>query len=140
MTTPAALATESNELVLVAVEILFGAFCYARTATFRRRFGRSPWGVHPNLWLAIGFILGPIGACMALLACVASIGPAYGGGQAEGTGHRAGHRTDQAPPAGWYPDPAGRHEYRFFTGVDWTSDVVDNGARSSEPLPAPPLG
>jgi Protein of unknown function (DUF2510) len=139
MTMPAELATASNELVLVAVEILFEAFCYARTATFRRRFGRSPWGVHPNLWLAVGFILGPIGACLALLACVASIGPAYGGAQQhEAAGSFAPHRVDQGPPAGWYPDPSGRHEYRFFTGVDWTADVVDHGAHSSEPLPAPP--
>ena len=140
MTTPAEIANASNELLLIAVEILFAAFCYARTATFRRRFGRSPWGVHPTVWLALGFLLGPIGACLALLACVASIGPAYGGAPPDPTQHWAAAppHADQGPPAGWYPDPSGRHEYRFFTGVDWTADVVDNGSHSSEPLPAAP--
>jgi hypothetical protein len=46
--------------------------------------------------------------------------------------------AQQSPPAGWYPDPSGRHHYRFFTGVDWTADVVDDGVHSTDPLPSPP--
>lgn len=137
----------SNEILLFALAVLFAALCFVRTATFRRRLGRSPWGVHPNVWLVIGFLLGPIGACLALLACVTTrVGPAFGtpgqrmagpppaaaGPWSAGPAHQGG------PPAGWYPDPSGRHEYRFFTGHDWTADVVDNGAHSTEPLPAPP--
>ena len=26
---------------------------------------------------------------------------------------------------GWHPDPAGRHESRYFDGVAWTNHVVD---------------
>ena len=29
--------------------------------------------------------------------------------------------------AGWYPDPAGRHQQRFWDGSGWTIDVADNG-------------
>ena len=29
--------------------------------------------------------------------------------------------------AGWYPDPAGRHEHRFWDGGGWTINVADNG-------------
>jgi uncharacterized protein DUF2510 len=32
-------------------------------------------------------------------------------------------------PAGWHRDPTGRFEYRYFNGVQWTSDVSVNGHR-----------
>jgi len=31
------------------------------------------------------------------------------------------------PPADWYPDPVGRHQYRFFDGMHWTDHVADDG-------------
>jgi hypothetical protein len=33
----------------------------------------------------------------------------------------------------WRPDPAGRHEYRFWDGERWTSSVSDGGITSDEP-------
>lgn len=30
-------------------------------------------------------------------------------------------------PAGWHPDPHGRHEYRYWDSIQWTSRVSDNG-------------
>lgn len=47
-----------------------------------------------------------------------------------------------APP-GWYPDQAGRHEYRYWDGTDWTAQVSDRGVTASDPLelrPATPTG
>jgi Protein of unknown function (DUF2510) len=135
-------------VVALALAVLFGVMSGVRTSLFRRQFGRNPWGIHPNLWLAIGFVLGVIGMCLAFLACATtrvehrfdappSPSPApspnpyaVGGGWSPGPA--------QGPPAGWYPDPSGRHQYRFFTGHDWTADVVDNGDHSSEPMPPPP--
>jgi hypothetical protein len=44
---------------------------------------------------------------------------------------------------GWQIDPSGRFDYRYFNGVDWTSDVAVNGQRyvdapvSQAPPPAP---
>ncbi len=37
-------------------------------------------------------------------------------------------------PAGWFPDPLGRHEHRYFNGVNWTPDVSDGGQRLVDPL------
>lgn len=34
---------------------------------------------------------------------------------------------------GWYPDPAGRYEFRYHNGVRWTADVSVNGQRYVEP-------
>lgn len=36
----------------------------------------------------------------------------------------------------WYPDPAGRHEYRWFDGTRWTDHVSSHGKQSLDPLPA----
>ena len=38
------------------------------------------------------------------------------------------------PPAGWHPDPVGRHEYRYWDGVAWTDQVSDAGVVASDPL------
>ncbi len=133
-------------VVALALAVLFGVMSGVRTSLFRRQFGRNPWGIHPNVWLAIGFVLGVIGMCLAFLACATTrvepgfspppAAPRSPNPYASGGGWVPGPAS--GPPAGWYPDPSRRHEYRFFNGHDWTDDVVDNGAHSSEPLPPPP--
>jgi len=43
-----------------------------------------------------------------------------------------------AAPSGWYPDPAGRHEQRYWHEGRWTQHVANSGRRSSDaPTPAP---
>jgi hypothetical protein len=39
---------------------------------------------------------------------------------------------------GWYPDPAGGHEWRWFDGTDWTDAVADHGVAGQAPLGPPP--
>jgi hypothetical protein len=39
--------------------------------------------------------------------------------------------------AGWYPDPRGRHEHRYFDGSTWTDHVADDGRGSMDPVNAP---
>ena len=36
------------------------------------------------------------------------------------------------PPSGWYPDPSGRHEQRYWHEGQWTEHVADGGRRSAE--------
>jgi hypothetical protein len=43
---------------------------------------------------------------------------------------------DGGRAVGWYPDPFGRHENRYFDGT-WTAQVTTNGKRREEP---PPMG
>jgi putative membrane protein len=38
-----------------------------------------------------------------------------------------------APPSGWYPDPSGRHEHRYWHVGRWTAHVSNRGRRSTEP-------
>ncbi|MGH9044538.1 MAG: hypothetical protein ACRDVP_06850, partial [Acidimicrobiales bacterium] len=58
------------ELAAAILAIVFGVLSSVRTWAFRRRTGRNPWGIHPNLWAAIGFCLGIVGWALAHLACV----------------------------------------------------------------------
>ena len=46
--------------------------------------------------------------------------------------------SDSSPP-NWYPDPAGRHEYRWFDGTQWTDHVSSHGRQSVDPLAAGPV-
>lgn len=39
--------------------------------------------------------------------------------------------------AGWYPDPLGRCEFRWFNGLRWTADVSVDGRRFVDDLDAP---
>lgn len=38
--------------------------------------------------------------------------------------------SDQAAP-GWYPDPSGEHEQRFWDGAAWTDKVAESGIQSA---------
>ncbi len=40
-----------------------------------------------------------------------------------------------ATPAGWYPDPFGRYDHRWYNGAAWTADVSVDGGRFVDPLP-----
>jgi len=37
-------------------------------------------------------------------------------------------------PPDWYPDPDGRHQYRFWNGVEWTEQVADHGKMAVDPI------
>jgi hypothetical protein len=41
-------------------------------------------------------------------------------------------------PPGWYPDPVGQHEYRYWDGSQWTPHVLHRGEQSFDPPPAAP--
>jgi uncharacterized protein YxjI len=41
-------------------------------------------------------------------------------------------------PAGWYPDPHGHHEYRWFDGSNWTEHVSSHGRQTSDGLAQAP--
>lgn len=38
------------------------------------------------------------------------------------------------PPPDWYPDPMGRHEFRYWDGVTWTEQVSSHGRQSIDPV------
>ena len=36
-------------------------------------------------------------------------------------------------PAGWYPDPSGRYELRYWDGTQWTEHVARQGQQFTDP-------
>jgi len=46
--------------------------------------------------------------------------------------------TSSTPQPGWYADPAGTSELRWWDGGRWTDAVVRSGLQASSPLPAAP--
>ena len=45
--------------------------------------------------------------------------------------------TSSQAPAGWYADPSGKHEQRYFDGTRWTEHVHSHGRQSIDPPGAP---
>lgn len=41
------------------------------------------------------------------------------------------------PPSGWYTDPSGRHQLRYWDGAHWTEHAADGGLQVVDPLTAP---
>ena len=39
-----------------------------------------------------------------------------------------------APPPGWYADPRGRHQHRWWDGAAWTAHAANAGVAISDPL------
>ncbi|MSO87419.1 MAG: DUF2510 domain-containing protein [Acidimicrobiia bacterium] len=37
-------------------------------------------------------------------------------------------------PAGWQPDPTGRHEHRYWDGIAWSDNVSDAGLVATDPF------
>jgi hypothetical protein len=42
--------------------------------------------------------------------------------------------NDSGVQPGWYADPLGRFELRYFNGDEWTADVSNDGGRFVDPL------
>ena len=46
---------------------------------------------------------------------------------------------DSGPPSGWWPDPTGRHQFRWWTGHEWSEHALTNGRPFTDQLsPANP--
>ncbi len=55
-----------------------------------------------------------------------------------GTGHPTYVPSPDIPgDAGWYRDPSGRHDQRYWDGGAWTERVQSAGAQSFAPITAP---
>jgi hypothetical protein len=71
----------------------------------------------PGLGFLLGFLLGIIGWIIsAIIPRPALV------------------TREQKPSRGWYPDPTGAHQLRYFDGNRWLDDVADNGTMTSDPI------
>ena len=91
---------------------------------------RSLWFVAPPLvlvqWLIAWFLWTRVNRSVKAL-------------EAKTDSHYVGPHTGPGDqPAGWYPDPGGDHENRYWDGHGWTAHVLNGGQSSVSPLP--PVG
>ena len=47
--------------------------------------------------------------------------------------------TPTMTPAGWYPDPSGRHDFRYWDGKGWSSQISDGGLGGTDPQLSPAI-
>jgi len=47
---------------------------------------------------------------------------------------QAGTWAQGTAPEGWFPDPGGRHELRYWDGQKWTEHVSDRGTQAADPM------
>jgi putative membrane protein len=64
-------------------------------------------------------------------------GPGDPAGWATPSLHGGGAVGGPMAPAGWFADPAGRHDVRYFDGTRWTADVRDQGVAGVDPPGGP---
>lgn len=142
--------------LLVVFALLCSSVAYLRTNRFRQRTGHSPWHIHPLVWALAGLLLLFVGTLLSAIACMTSApvargrrrprpgvtappGSAWPQRQPTGAG-RPGRQAPAAPPPGpsatgwWMPDPAARHELRWFDGSRWGEQVLDGGVPSADPI------
>jgi hypothetical protein len=78
-----------------------------------------------------------LGAGIALLLVLKGIADAYlsnFGDLAAPAQTPPGAEVARVSPAGWNPDPMGRHQSRYWDGSVWTHWVSDDGAQAIDPL------
>ena len=62
-----------------------------------------------------------------------SAGADLSAGRAAGAAYQPAAQAAPAVPAGWYADPAGRFELRYWDGSTWTEHVSRAGQQYTDP-------
>ncbi len=115
------------------VSLLIGAFAafaaYGAARRFEARSGVGAWHLPAGVWAFIFFLSWLIGLLLFVIAKattkprqttpVGGIEPPY--------------PVEPAPMAGWYPDPGGHHELRYWDGKGWTAHVRDGAIQGTDP-------
>jgi hypothetical protein len=58
----------------------------------------------------------------------------------DGPSTNGGGAARGAASEGWFADPSGRHELRYWDGERWTEHVSDRGTQATDPMPQPTGG
>lgn len=135
--TLAAVGAQSSLLVLSLLVGILAAFLgYGAARRFEARAGVAAWRLPAGVWAFIFFLSWLIGLVLFLIARSTT--------GRRGRRDRDGRRGDDGEPrygvgpveptpmAGWYPDPSGRHELRYWDGKGWTAHVRDGAVQGTD--------
>lgn len=140
--------------VLLLVLFAFAGHRYSVRSMLQR--GTTPWHVPSVVWAFVCLATGPFGLLLEFVA-VRTTKPvslsSAGGTATTGTPEWIPLQSSFEPvipsvptiPAandgsgktalfGWYPDPTGRHERRFWDGKGWTTLIEDHLVTGDDPL------
>ena len=117
----------SAELVVIAVILGVGLLAltvvvWALVVAVRR--SDWPWAIGIGVTIVAVGPVAPIAAAVYLIA-YRNRGP---------TPHEL-RRPPPPVPQGWYDDPGGEYDMRWWNGEDWTDQVMDNGINRTRPRP-----
>ncbi len=151
-------AASSGSYVGVVIAAGAGVLMFREARNTSQQYGRTPFGRSPAFWGVFSFLVLIVAVPLYYIgkATLRRQGPpasgSYGaGGYAGGGGGGGGGGGSQqsggsgssgssptgptagGPPAGWFADPSGRHQQRYWDGVAWTEHVADAGATSVDP-------
>jgi hypothetical protein len=125
------------------VGFLFIVFVLGLAALVVTIYGAVRAGQNSDMGWLVGIILGWVigmGWLVALIYLV-SVDPQRQGAGRLGRPDLVGRGRDVPPPdpsasapAGWYGDPAARHEQRYWDGAHWTEHVTDGGRPGIDPV------
>jgi hypothetical protein len=85
-----------------------------------------------NEWVILIIVMGMLVVLPVLI--VAVVLGARRGREIQATSPVVTGPMQQGPAPGWYPDPTGRHEQRYWDGAVWTDAVVSNGQPGTAPI------
>ncbi|HLI15639.1 MAG TPA: DUF2510 domain-containing protein [Acidimicrobiales bacterium] len=146
--------TSAEELALEALfALVFAVFGYRISTRYRAARGVTPWHLPSLVWALICLVLQPFGIIVELFAefTTRAAGVTLSGERFDPLEVVPARKLAPSPmPAatwavpvdeagrtalfGWYPDPSGRHELRYFDGRVWSDQVADRGAVATDPL------
>ncbi len=154
------LGASGGEIALsVAFALAFALFGYRISARFRSVRGVTPWRVPSIVWALICLVFQPFGIIVELFAEFTTrtapevvIAHPRGAPSASSPVPLAQRTLEPSreldlagPPVprdlsgrvalfGWYADPTGRHERRYFDGRRWSSAVRDAVGHGEDPV------
>lgn len=132
----AAVGAQSSLLVLSLLVGFLAAFLgYGAAKRFETRAGVAAWRLPAGVWAFIFFLSWLIGLVLFLIARSTTHRrdrSGRGRQQDDDRPHYGIGPIEPAPMAGWYPDPSGRHELRYWDGKGWTSHVRDGAAQGTD--------
>jgi hypothetical protein len=147
--------TNSTVLFFLVLFAFAGHRYSVRSAMAR---GTTPWHIPSAIWALLCLTFGPFGLLLEFVAVrttkPVSLPIPLGGVPShmwsasitpESTADAASQDATPAHPAandgsgkvalfGWYPDPTGRFERRYWDGKGWTSLVENNRVTQEDPL------
>ena len=104
----------SRFFIYLAIGFVVAFLAYRSSETFKRENNVTPWHLPSLVWALIGFL--SILLCVILFLVARKTTKPVDAAVVQST-----------PVPGWYPDPSGLHELRYWNGAQWTSRVEDGG-------------